>query len=231
MDLIDRIRPATEDDKLEYFSYSKLDVFDNCPYRYKLQYIDNMRSTVSSLAVEIGTLLHKILEIKARCLIENKPIDYAYLKDVLDHGIEEHTEKGNEKIEGLDRLSAKYFEDFFAKDEASGMDYTQKTELFMNKVIRSRLQDDNFIPIGCEIPFDFVYNYGEDGEKKEVAFHGFIDSIRQNFNGDYKLVDYKFRKKYLLIRKLRLLCRCLSMILLVNPCMEKFQKSMNMISF
>ena len=203
MELFDRIRPVTDNDKLEYFSYSKLDVFENCPYRYKLQYIDDMHSNTASLSTEIGTLLHKILEIKARCIMNKEPVNYTFLEKVLNDGIEEKTEKGNEKIDGINRLSAKYFEDFFAKDDVTGMDYTQKTELFLDKVIHSRLENDGYFPIGCEIPFDFIYNYGEEQDKKEVIFHGFIDSVRVNSDGDYKLVDYKSSKKVFIDSKIK----------------------------
>ena len=195
MELFDRIRPVKDDDKLEYFSYTKLDVFDNCPYRYKLQYLDNMKSSTESLATEIGTILHKVLELKARSIINNEPINYPYLLSVLENGIEEKTEKGTEKINGISKLSAKYYEDFFTTDEESGMNYSDKVDLFINEVITSRLENESYLPVGCEVPFDFVYNYGND-EIKEVIFHGFIDSVRLDpSTGNLKIVDYKSSRK------------------------------------
>ena len=40
-ELLNRIRPVTDDDKnLPVFSYSKMEVFKNCPLQYKYKYIE-----------------------------------------------------------------------------------------------------------------------------------------------------------------------------------------------
>lgn len=154
-----------------------------------------MRSNIGGIATEIGTVLHKVLEVKARNIMNHEAINYTYLSNILKDGIEEKTEKGTEKVLGISKLSAKYFDDYFKADDASGMTYPEKIDLFLNEVIKTRLEDDRYKPLGCEIPFEFVYNYGDEDNKKEIILHGFIDSVREDEDGNIKLVDYKSSKK------------------------------------
>lgn len=50
--------------KIPKFSYSRLDTFDSCRHKYKIKYIDGKYSFTSSLALEIGSIAHKVKELK-----------------------------------------------------------------------------------------------------------------------------------------------------------------------
>ena len=65
-----------EKDQKEKFSYSKLSVYDKCPYQFKLKYEDKYFSSTSSLALEIGTIAHKCMELIALDVMAGKKPDY-----------------------------------------------------------------------------------------------------------------------------------------------------------
>ena len=48
----------------DVLSYSRIDVFKQCPYRYKLKYIDKNYTNTSSLALDTGVLAHYCMEMK-----------------------------------------------------------------------------------------------------------------------------------------------------------------------
>ena len=102
--LAPHVRPVTQEDfkNLPVYSYSKIDLFEGCPYKYLLKYIQkNYEKNVKAIHLDVGNIYHKVLELKARMLINDNTVDYDYLKEVLEEGIEEVTDKGSEKIFSL----------------------------------------------------------------------------------------------------------------------------------
>lgn len=56
---------------LPKYSYSKLELFDQCKYKYKLKYIDhNYVVDADSIILDLGTIAHKGYELKGQKLIE-----------------------------------------------------------------------------------------------------------------------------------------------------------------
>ena len=73
---------------LPVFSYTKLSTLEQCAFHYKLNYIDKIYINDSTLATELGTLIHYIEESIARAIMAGQPINYEQLKDEfvnLDH--------------------------------------------------------------------------------------------------------------------------------------------------
>lgn len=195
------IRPVTEEDKgkLPVYSYSKLDLFESCNYKYKLKYIDKNFDNSDAIHLYLGTLCHKICEIKGRIKAEGRELtkdDYVYLETVLEDGIEEKTDKGSELIIGLKEIKKKYLEDYYTADNATGMNYDEKIKLFMSKVIHEEMEEPDWNVLHNEFSFEFVFCYeSETGERKEAIIHGFIDRVDKNKDGNYRVVDYKTSKK------------------------------------
>lgn len=182
-ELLLRVRDVTEKDKdLPRYSYSKLDVFKSCPFRYKNQYIDKKRTKDTTIALEVGSLLHKVLELKGQMIANNQRIGYRYLNEILLDGWI-HDE---EPIIGVNQLKRKYFDKWYEADDASGMSYDEKIKLF-DKVLHEEMEDGQWIPAYFEMPFEFVWD-------NRVIIHGFIDRIDVHGNS-YKTVDYKTSKK------------------------------------
>ena len=195
-----KIRPVTKEDreKLSKFSYSGLSTYKQCPYQFDLKYNKKLVSSDTTLALELGTLLHYVLEQKGKMLTglypngdNNKSIvNYNTLSGILQNGTTITDEKTKEQILGLKELKKKYWEVWGVPD-SEGRTYNEKIELFM-KVLSDEMEKDDWKPLQFEHPFEFVYD-------DKIILHGFIDRIDGKFvNGKfegYRVVDYKTNKK------------------------------------
>ena len=182
--LKDYVRPVTEEDrqKLPTYSHSKLEIYENCPYRYSLQYEQGKRSDETTLALELGTVCHRVYEIASQMWKEGI-INYNDLKFLLEYG------DTDEKISGIRDLSKKYFEEWYEPD-SEGHTYSWKMGQF-DKGLHEYIDDfsyNGWIPFKEEYDFEFVFN-------ERAIIHGFIDAILINTEGDMKCLDYKTSKK------------------------------------
>lgn len=192
-ELLDKLRGVTEEDRntLPTYSYTKLDVFKKCPMQYKIKYVDYKRpEDESTLAMELGSICHYVLEAKGKMISNGQDIDYEILNTLLLNGAVEIDEKTTKPILGVNELKKKYFEEWYIGDNASGMNYEQKLKVF-DKVLHSEMNDKSWQPTYYEMPFEFVYD-------NRAIFHGFIDRTdtrKENETTIYKVVDYKTSKK------------------------------------
>ena len=186
-ELLNRIRPVTETDKeLPVFSYSKLEVFKNCPLQYRYKYIEKKYSQDTSIALELGSLCHYVLEQKGRMIAAGRNVNYDRLNDILLDGVSEVDEKTKEKLLGVNQLKRKYFDVWHETDNASGASYEDKIKIF-NQVLHNDMEDTNWKPVYFEMPFEFVWD-------NKVIIKGFIDRIDVK-ESQYRTIDYKTSKK------------------------------------
>ena len=186
-ELLNRIRPVTDDDKnLPVFSYSKMEVFKNCPLQYRYKYIEKKYSQDTSIALELGSLCHYVLEQKGKMIVSGETVDYEKLNDILMNGVTETDEKTKEELLGVNQLKRKYFEVWHEPDNASGASYDEKIKLF-DKVLHDEMEETDWKPTYFEKPFEFVWD-------NKVILKGFIDRIDTK-DGQYRTVDYKTSKK------------------------------------
>ena len=182
--LKDYIRPVKNGDriKLPTFSHSKFEVYDNCPYRYSLQYEQSKRSSDTTLALELGKTCHKVLEI-ANQMWKEGIVNYNDLNFILEYGLV------SDKIIGINDLKKKYFEEWYEED-SEGHTYNWKIGQFYD-YLRNSLKNfnyNNWFPFKEEYDFEFVFN-------NRIILKGFIDSILINSKGDLRTIDYKTSKK------------------------------------
>ena len=186
-ELLNRVRPVTEKDReLPVFSYSKLEVFKNCPLQYEYKYIEKKYSQDTSIALELGSLCHYVLEQKGRMIATKQNVDYDKLNSILFDGVSETDEKTKEELLGVSQLKRKYFEVWHEADNASGASYDEKIKLF-DQVLHEEMEDTKWEPTYFERPFEFVWH-------NKVILKGFIDRIDVK-DGQYRTVDYKTSKK------------------------------------
>ena len=186
-ELLNRIRPVTEDDKnLPVFSYSKMEVFKNCPLQYRYKYIEKKYTQDTSIALELGSLCHYVLEQKGKMIVSGETVDYEKLNDILMNGVTETDEKTKEELLGVNQLKRKYFEVWHEADDASGASYDEKIKSF-DKVLHDEMEETDWKPTYFEKPFEFVWD-------NKVILKGFIDRIDTK-DGQYRTVDYKTSKK------------------------------------
>lgn len=180
------VRPVVDADrgKLLTASYSKIEVFLNCKHRYEIKYIDKNFEDSKTIPLNLGSICHKVLELKGLALLGNEAVNYDYLKKVLYEGCKEK----EKDVWGVNKIAQWFFEDWSIPDNKSNMNYDQKLELFWEEVVPDEMSaNDGWKVAGCEVPFEFVYD-------ERVIIHGFIDRIDQKEDGGIRVVDYKTSK-------------------------------------
>lgn len=173
--------------KAKKLSYSALSLFDNCQLRYYLKYIAGNYSNESSLALELGTLAHKVKELISLDLMACQTPDYIKANDVLLEGWEgvDKSSQKEEKILGVTALRQKYWSDWFTADNKSGLSYDEKIGIFREH-LRDEERNLEWYTIGVEVPFEFEF--------EGVVFHGFIDRLAMNNKEQIAIFDYKTSK-------------------------------------
>lgn len=162
-------------------SYSRIDLLQQCPYRYKLKYIDKNFTSTTSLALELGTLCHKGMELK----YQNK--DVKDIEKQIYIGFNEEN-KDEQPIRGLNELKDDYFFDYNEVNEKSGMNYNDKMKNYFDKLLNEPI-DEEWECIGTEVEFKINY-------KNMCIIKGFIDRVDKNINtGDIRVIDYKTNNK------------------------------------
>lgn len=169
----------------EHYSYSKLSTFEQCPYKYKLVYLDKHFINCPSIATDFGTLIHHIEEKIGRSLAEKKPPEYNLLLKEFDAEI--------------NKISVAYPAEFAQLDK-SGRNYADKVDFYKNHAIyrlEKRLEDHPELEIvGLEKEFFLQFD--------SYLFHGFIDRIFYDKEKDtYIIEDIKTYCKPLQPRELK----------------------------
>ena len=100
----------------EKFSYSKINTYEGCPFKFKLRYVDKNFFSGDSLATEYGTLVHETEEAIGNAIRTNQQINYEELKNNFAIRAEE--------------LKNKYPNDYVAVDK-SGRNYDDKTYFYL----------------------------------------------------------------------------------------------------
>lgn len=181
-----KIRPRKMDMYLPRYSYSGLSVLKQCPYQFNLTYNENKRSNDTSLALQLGTLLHYVLEQKGKMLLDDGQVNYNKLSDILQNGTNQTDDKTQEPIIGLKELKKTYWETWGVPD-SEGRTYNEKIELFL-KVLSDEMENSEWKPYLFEHPFEFAYD-------DKIILHGFIDRVDIREDGALRVIDYKTNKK------------------------------------
>lgn len=181
INLLDYIRPynPVKDAGLPEYSHSRLECYCNCPYQFKIKYIEGKTTVDTTIALSCGSICHKVLELKGQMLKEGKPVDYDYLMEILNEGYPD------EKIIGLTDIKKKFWEDFSVAD-SEGHTYQDKFTTF-EQILKTEMEDSDWQPYEFEKEFHFVY-------KDRIHIKGFIDRI-DKCGDEYRLIDYKTSKK------------------------------------
>lgn len=143
----------------EKFSYSKLDCYNGCPFKFYLNYELGNFAYSSNIAVEFGSAVHLAEEKIATAIQANIPIDYISIK--------------NEFILKLSELEYKYPKEFFEKDK-SDRTYREKAYQYLDSGIyrleKYMLNHPSYKIVGIEQKFNFIYD-------ENHTFNGAIDRV------------------------------------------------------
>lgn len=156
------------------YSYSRLDCYEQCAFRYWLKYIEGHYASAGSIALEFGTAVHAVEEKIGNCIKESIEIPYEEL-------IGDFARKCVE-------MEQKYPQNFIELDK-SGRTYPDKINYYLNEGIYRLEKFMKVNPeleiVGTEVPFTFRLH-------GKQLFKGFIDRILRNkITNQYIVQDIK----------------------------------------
>ena len=169
-------------------SYSSISTYDQCGFKYYLQYVLGNYIYKPSLASEFGTLCHWILQHIGLDLKNGVVPNYEqYKKDFYDLDIPKKDKYDTEGgVFGIKILQKKYTREFFEGNK-DGVSFQSKAEDFVNRGmyrLESILRDyylGHYQVWGCEQYFDVII--------ANHRFSGKIDRILYNPEDDRYIIE------------------------------------------
>ena len=163
----------------EYFSYSRINTFQNCKELYRINYIDKIRKKNENIEAYLGSCVHKVIED-----IYTEKIDSINLDDIIYMYDKIWKDRWHDNIYLIDRsrklsqyynLGIECLRNFYKKNIQSKPD-------FLNNVIHSELD----------------LRFSIDG----INFRGIIDRLDFNsITNEYTVNDYKTSKRIISSKK------------------------------
>lgn len=152
------------------YSHSRLETYENCPFRYKLQYIDRVKRGSEGIEAFVGTCVHSVLERLYRDLRLCRTYTLPELLDLY----RETWEKGFHEEITITRpgLTCDNYFDFGRKCLTN---YFKRYQPF-----------DQAVTLATELKVNFAL----DAEGR-YRVTGFIDRLDQRADGAYEVHDYK----------------------------------------
>ena len=159
-------------------SYSRIECFEKCNYKYKLKYVDKNYSDDSAIALDVGTLCHYIMEMKYKGM-SNEELLNIFQNGYLDTEV---------TVKGINKIEDEYGFDFYEKNEKTGISYEDKLNSFKERFLNESI-DEDWETIGTEKEFQILFN-------DKAVIKGFIDRVdRHKETGAIRVVDYKTNSK------------------------------------
>lgn len=170
---------------MEKFSYSKLDTYCQCPFKYYLKYVLKNYIPAKSIALDVGILLHKTEEQIFNFIKAGTQIDYVNLK--------------NNFIVESAAIEMKYPEQYNSRTK-SGKTYKEEMYSYLSDGIyrleQFHVDHPEYEFTAAEKPFEIRHD--------DICFTGAIDRIFRNKDtGEYLIEDIKSYHEKLPASKLK----------------------------
>jgi len=157
--------------KTKFYSHSKLSTFEQCPFKYKLRYIDKIKPVIEkTIESHLGSAVHDTLEWLYNSVKENPNKEISLDEIITYYSVKWQDEFSNEILIVKKEMSAK---DYFNKGVEFLINYFQEHSPFKDGTIE------------CEkrIIIDLDEN---------TRVQGFIDRLVYDIDsGKYEIHDYK----------------------------------------
>ena len=153
------------------YSHSRLSCFEQCPYKYKLKYINKVEpETAQSIEVYMGSRVHETLEKLYRDLAYKKT---NALEELLTFLRDEWNKNWTDDI-------------LIVKEEYTKENYLHMAEQFISDYYQRYYPFDHEKTIAIED--QIIIDLDGSGEYK---LQGFIDRLTEREDGYYEIHDYK----------------------------------------
>lgn len=175
------------------FSYSKLNTYDSCGFKYYLSYVLGNFISGESIAIDLGVLIHYVEESIFNSLKEGEEVDYDHWKEFLQNADIPKKSKFDTDggIFGLNILKEKYKEDYYKTDNNGQSYYTKMLDYTSSGMYRLETylkENPTLKPFAAEKFFSFTY--------RDQVFSGYIDRIFYDTATDeYIIEDIKTKGK------------------------------------
>lgn len=168
------------------FSFSQLQTYEACPYRYKLSNIIKI-PTKSTASFSFGTTMHSTLQKFYEKIQDMNAQKQSNLFDIFEAATQTHSlESSSEvKVPSLSDLQKIYEENFITdwyKDKRQREDYFQKGKEILNTFYKANEENWN-IPAALESSFKIKVG--------DYTIKGRIDRIDKLADNTIEIIDYK----------------------------------------
>ncbi|RLI98113.1 MAG: hypothetical protein DRO99_01535 [Candidatus Aenigmatarchaeota archaeon] len=153
------------------FSNSRLDCFEQCPFKFKLKYIDKIKPEIGKgIEAYMGTVVHATLEKLYKDMLYQK---LNSLEDLITYYKEQWESNWDDNI-------------VIVKEEYTPENYRKMGEEYIRTYYERFKPFDQDKTLGLEVRIDV--NIGPNGE---YTVMGYIDRLSQPEEGVYEIHDYK----------------------------------------
>ena len=159
-------------------SYSQLSMFNDCPLRWKLNYVDKLSISESNIYLVFGTAMHEVIQTYLDIMYNNsvKNAEKLDLNKMLFDNMCEEFKKAKQQ-DGKAPCTKEEISEFFQ----DGIEILNFVKSKRNQYFQKR----DYELIGCEVPIDLKL-------KKNVGFIGYLDLvILHKPTNTLKIIDIK----------------------------------------
>jgi len=162
------LKPSKEADYGNCFSYTSLDVYDSCPFKYKMKYFLGLTTREDNVNITIGSIYHNIIH---RFFTESKRPDIDSLLSIMN--------------EELDRNKDKFEFGFYFREIKNDMrkDFLNFYDNFGYIINKNKQVDLQQIALTEK---EFLFSVGERNKVR-----GRIDLINLSSDENIELIDFK----------------------------------------
>lgn len=153
------------------YSHTRLSTYEQCPLKYKLNYIDGIkREEEKGIEAFVGSLVHETLQ---KCYNDLRFTKLNTLEELLGYYDKNWDTNWNDSI-------------FIAKKELSAKDYRQLGKKFIETYYQRYSPFDKDVTIGTEVIIDFPLD-----SKSRYKIKGYIDRLSKTSDNTFGIHDYK----------------------------------------
>ena len=164
---------------MKRISYSQYSQWAVCPHRWKLNYIDKLRTFKGNIHTLFGSAMHDVLQTYLTVMYNDniKKADGLPLASMLLHRMKTYYKKIVEDLHGEEITSKEEIQEFYEHGLAIIEWFVKKRSMYFSK--------KGYELVGVEVPIDYDL-------PNKIKFVGYIDVlIYDTVREKYKIIDIK----------------------------------------